>query len=107
MRAGDFALAGVACAVQVRGNGAVERAAIGLIGLGATPLRAGAAEAALVGGTFGGADLTEIGRLAVADVDPPGDVHASAKYRRAVGAWLVTEALGSALAQATNGGDDA
>ena len=38
-------------------------------------------------------DLEEIGRLAVADTDPTADVHASAEYRKHVGAHLVVRAL--------------
>ena len=43
------------------------------------------------------ADLEEIGRLAVADTDPTADVHASAEYRKHVGAHLVVRALDRAL----------
>jgi carbon-monoxide dehydrogenase medium subunit len=68
--------------------------------MGATPLRAAAAEAALVGAAPGAADLTEIGQLAVADLDPPEDIHASSLYRRSVGAHVVARALGAALEDA-------
>jgi carbon-monoxide dehydrogenase medium subunit len=45
-RSGDFALAGVVCAVELNDAGAVSRSAIGLFGMGATPVRAVEAEAA-------------------------------------------------------------
>jgi carbon-monoxide dehydrogenase medium subunit len=106
-RAGDFAVAGVACGVQLGPGGAVERAAIGLIGLGRTPERAAAAEAALTGATPDAPYLAEIGRVAVADVDPPADVHASSAYRRKVGGWLVQRALARAFERAATGGGDA
>ena len=48
-RHGDFAIAGAAVALQVDEAGRVSRLAIGLIGLGSTPLRAAAAESAAVG----------------------------------------------------------
>ena len=38
-------------------------------------------------------DYEELGRLAVADADPPDDVHVSASYRRSVGAKLAARAL--------------
>jgi carbon-monoxide dehydrogenase medium subunit len=103
-RAGDFAIAGVACAVRLGAAGAVERSAIALIGLGPTPLRAPAAVRALIGARPDGADLAEIGRLAVADIEPPGDWHASGGYRRKVGGRLVAQALGRAIGQANGAG---
>jgi len=105
-RAGDFALAGVACGVQLGSDGTVKRAAIGLIGMASTPIRASAAEAALTGATPDAADLVEISRLAVADVEPPSDVHASSNYRRKVGAWLVQQAVQRAIERSMNGGSD-
>jgi aerobic carbon-monoxide dehydrogenase medium subunit len=98
-RSGDFAIAGVACGVQVAA-GRVTRAAIGLLGMGAVPRRADAAERQLAGTAPDEADLDELGRLAVADLEPPGDVHASSSYRRRVAATLVTRALARAVAEA-------
>lgn len=101
-RVGDFAIAGAAAGVQLEGDGKVSRAAIGLFGMGSTPLRAPAAEAALRG--RGGAELDgsleEVGRLAVEGLDPPADVHAPAAYRRDVGAAMVEKALARAVATA-------
>jgi carbon-monoxide dehydrogenase medium subunit len=102
-RSGDFALAGVACAVALNDAGGVSRSAIGLFGMGATPVRALAAEDALNGTEPSTADLTEIGRLAVADCAPSDDVHASAEYRTSVGAHLVQRALEQALGDARSG----
>jgi carbon-monoxide dehydrogenase medium subunit len=102
-RSGDFALAGVAVALEVDDAGAIVRCALGLLGMGSTPLRARAAEAALVGRTPTAEDLVEIGRLAVADLDPPDDIHATASYRTRVGAHLVARAAGRAMEEATNG----
>jgi carbon-monoxide dehydrogenase medium subunit len=99
-RMGDFALVGVTCGVELDGSGTVTRAAIALLGMGATPLRAAAAEAALVGAAPSATDLTEIGQLAVADLDPPEDIHASSLYRRSVGAHVVARAIGAALEDA-------
>ena len=82
-RHGDFAIAGACVAIGP------DRAAISLFGMGSTPIRAGAAEAAAAGG----ASPEEIGRLAVDDLeDVPADVHGSADYRRHVGAVVVARA---------------
>lgn len=100
-RAGDFALAGAVAAVQLDEAGSVERAGIGLLGLGSTPLRARAAEVELLGKQPPvGAALRELGELAVRDVDPVDDVHASATYRRRVGAHLVARTLAGAIQEA-------
>jgi carbon-monoxide dehydrogenase medium subunit len=83
-RHGDFAIAGACVAV---GEG---RCAIGLFGLGPTPVRATAAEAAVVDG----ATPEEAGRLAVDGLeDVPSDVHGSADHRRHVGAVMLARAV--------------
>jgi len=89
-RAQDWATVGVAL-VAKRSNGGVESAAIGLVNMGATPLRARAAEEALVSGGDPGA-------LAADGTDPPSDTQASADYRRHLARVLVSRAAGEALA---------
>ena len=88
-RSGDFALAGVVAAVELDDAGAVERSAIGFLGMAPTPMRARAAEAGAQRHSPTAPELAEIGRLAVGDTDPTADVHASAEYRTHVGAHLV------------------
>ena len=97
-RHGDFAMCGAMCAVTLDGD-AVTRAGISLFGVGATPLRATAAEQAL---TVAGAaaDASEIGRLAAVDLNPWSDIHASSEYRRQVVAVLVRRALTTAIQEA-------
>ncbi len=99
-RHGDFALTGVACGVELDANDTVSRVVIALFGMGSTPLRARAAEEALVGRRPDADTLDEIGRLAVADLDPPEDIHASARYRSVVGAHVVTRGLTRAVQEA-------
>jgi len=104
-RAGDFALAGCVCGVSLDDAGRVTRAAIGLMGMGSTPVRAEGAEAALLGTDVsdGAPDLADVGELAAGEADPVDDVHASARYRRQVGGRLVTRALGRAVEEARRG----
>jgi aerobic carbon-monoxide dehydrogenase medium subunit len=85
-RHGDFALAGVACAITA------DRAGIALFGVGSTPVRARAAEDAWVAG----AAAAEVADLAVRDLDPPADVHASAATRARIARHLVERAVTSA-----------
>jgi carbon-monoxide dehydrogenase medium subunit len=99
-RSGDFALAGVVVAVGLGDDGKVSRAAIAFLGMAPTPARAPTAERELLGTDPTAADLDEIGRLAVGDTEPTGDVHASAEYRKHVGAHLVVRALDRALGAA-------
>ena len=99
-RSGDFALAGVVAAVELNDAGAVQRSAISFLGMAPTPVRARAAEDALNGSSPTATDLTEIARLAVGDTEPTADVHASAEYRKHVGAHLVVRALDRALGAA-------
>jgi carbon-monoxide dehydrogenase medium subunit len=99
-RFGDFAIAGAVVAVALGPDDRIERCAIGLLGLGPTPLRATAAEQAAAGAT---ADLAvdDIGALAVADLsDVPSDLHGSAGYRRRVGAAMVSRAMADAISEA-------
>ena len=105
-RHGDFAMVGCACAVGLDGSGTIDRASVALFGVGSTPVRADAAEQALIGrrGEELRPDaLAEIAQLAVRDLDPPTDVHATSSYRRDVGAVLVGRAVAKATAEAANG----
>jgi carbon-monoxide dehydrogenase medium subunit len=102
-RSGDFALAGVVAAVELNDAGHVSRAGISFLGMAPTPVRARAAEQALIGTTPTAPELDEIGRLAVTDTDPTADVHASAEYRKHVGAHLVVRALDRAMGAARRG----
>ncbi len=98
-RSGDFALAGAAVGIGTDAAGRINRAAVGMLGVGPTPLRASSVEAALMGLATSDADPAEIGRLAAEDMDPIGDVHASVEYRRRAGSTLVGRVLANALAQ--------
>ena len=101
-RSGDFAIAGAACGVEISG-GAVTRCAIGLLGLAGRPLRAARAERAVVGTAAADLDPVDIGRLAVADLDPPADIHASSRFRRRLGAVTVAAAVTRAVKEARDG----
>jgi len=97
-RHGDFALVGVAAAVQVDGS-KVTKAAIALFGVGGTPVRASEAEQALIAGGAT-ADLDAVGKLAAMNLAPSDDVHASGDYRKSVAATIVARAIAKALKEA-------
>jgi carbon-monoxide dehydrogenase medium subunit len=91
-RAQDWATVAVAAVVE-RSNGSVGKASIGLANMGATPLRAAAAEQAIAGGTT----TADAAALAAEGTEPPSDHAASADFRRHLATVLVRRALEEAL----------
>ncbi len=95
-RAQDWAVVGAAVVVE-RSNGTIGSARIGLTNMGATPLRATAAEAAL-----SGADASSVAE-ATASADegtsPASDIAASAEYRRHLARVLSRRAVEEALSR--------
>jgi carbon-monoxide dehydrogenase medium subunit len=103
-RHGDFAIAGAAIGVELDGNDRIQRSAIGLIGLGSTPVRATEAEAELAGRKIAEVEPQEVGRLAMAGLDSvTSDLHGSAEYRKRVGAAMVARAWSTAATEARHG----
>ena len=78
---GDFAVAAVAVVVEVR-DGVVRAARIALTNVGAVPVRAGAAEAVLVGQAAGARTIEAAAALAADGVEPWGDLRGSTGYKR-------------------------
>lgn len=102
-RHGDFAIAGAVVGVELDDENRVSRCAIGLLGLGTTPLRGSVAEEAIVGRPVGDIAVDQIGRLALSGLDGiPADLQGSAAYRTKVGATMVARAWESAIAEASN-----
>jgi carbon-monoxide dehydrogenase medium subunit len=103
-RHGDFAIAGAVVAVALDGDDRVERCAVGLIGMGMTPERPRAAEAAVTGRPVDEIGGEEMGRLAMEGLDAvPADQHGSAAYRTRVGAVMVARAWDRAVTEAREG----
>lgn len=97
-RHGDFGLAGVVAIVALAPDGRIASARLVLFGVGATPIRAGAAETMLARQPADPALFAAVGAKAAADLDEPlTDVHATAEYRRDLARVLT----GRALAEAT------
>jgi CO/xanthine dehydrogenase FAD-binding subunit len=95
-RPGDFALAGAA--VWIDGNDrACTAVRIVLFGAGDTPVRAERAERHLTGQPATPASVREAAAVAAAELTPGSDIHASAEYRREVGAVVVRRALEQAF----------
>ncbi len=97
-RHGDFALAGAAVALAVADDGTIERVALTLLAVAEVPLRMPAIEAELVGRRADAPDLAdEVAAAVRAQIDPGGDVHGSAAYRRRIAGVAAARALTDAL----------
>jgi carbon-monoxide dehydrogenase medium subunit len=92
-RAQDWATVGVAAVVE-RSNGSTSKAAIALTNMGATPVRARAAEEAIAGG----ASIDEAAALIAEGRNPPSDQAASAEFRKHLAKVLGKRALEEAAA---------
>lgn len=98
-KTGDFATAATAVLLQMKGE-RVARVAIALTNAGATPLRARAAQDALVGQPINEASLDEAARLAMDICAPTPDQRGDAAYKRAMCGEMTRRALQAAAARA-------
>ena len=101
-RPGDFALTAVCALVTLDGK-KVKEARITMGGVGATALRAPAAEALLKDQPLNEDTLKRAGEKAAEAADPSNDVHASADFRRHLVSVLTRRALQAAEKRAAGG----
>jgi CO/xanthine dehydrogenase FAD-binding subunit len=100
-RHGDFALAGAVTTVTLDSSGRCAAAHLVLFGVGATPVRARAAESLIVGEKPDAKLWERAGEKASAEIDEPlTDVHATAAYRRDLARVLTRRALAEAAGRA-------
>ena len=96
--ASHYALTGVAAVVTLGGGGVIERARIGVTGVGPKPYRAEGVEQALVGK---GADAVRQAAETAADgIDCNDDIHASAEYRAHLARVFTRRAVEAAMQRA-------
>jgi len=95
-REGDFALAGIALFYDEDQLGRVCNAHVGVIGACDRPHRLSEVETVLNGHAVDEGLIREATAVASQAVDPPGDMHANAAYRRALVATLVERGLRAA-----------
>lgn len=95
-RHGDFAIVGVAATVETDANGVCRAARVALAGVDPRPFDASDVASSLVGTAVTEAHANEVGQRVAALLDPRGDIHATARYRRRMAAVLVRRALISA-----------
>lgn len=99
-RHGDYALAGVAAVLTVDEAGRCTRARIALFSVSDGPTVATGAADLLPGRELDEAAIREAADVTARDLDPPGDIHASATYRRHLAGHLTARALRTAAARA-------
>jgi len=101
-RHGDFAMVSAAAQIALDSDGRCTRAALGLGGVGLTPLAFPGLVARLVGTRPDGKAFDALAREAAEQCDPGSDQHASAAYRRHVAGVLAARALRGAHQRAEN-----
>ena len=100
-RHGDYALAGVAAQVKVDERGPCRQARITLLSVGEGPVEAHEAARLLVGQDPTPEAIRAAAEAAATrDIDPAGDIHASAAYRRHLARVLTADVLTKAFARA-------
>lgn len=98
-KVGDFASAAVAVQVEMDG-GKIARAGIGLTAVGATNIKATAAEKALAGQEPTEQLIAEAARLAAQAAEPKGDLRGSVEYKKDIVRVFVQRGLHTALGRA-------
>jgi carbon-monoxide dehydrogenase medium subunit len=101
-KVGDFATAAVAVQVALD-NGSVSEVGIGLTGVGATNIRAAAAEDALRGSEPTDEAIQEAGRLAAEAAEPSSDMRGTAEYKRNLIRVFTERGLRTAIGAAAAG----
>jgi carbon-monoxide dehydrogenase medium subunit len=90
-RHGDYAMVGVAATARAAGK-ALSDVRLVFFGVGSTPVRARAAEAALAAG-----DIEAAAQAVATDLDPPGDVQASGAVKRQLAQVLLKRVAGELM----------
>ena len=98
-RHGDYALAGVAAYVHVAA-GICTEARVALLGVGDGPVFSSSVESTLAGQRPTREAIRAAAAGVARDIDPVGDIHASATYRRHLGSVLTRRALERAFSRA-------
>jgi len=106
-RHGDYAMAGAAATVTLAGDGTIATARLVYLSVGDFPTEAFQAEAVLTGEQPTPAVIRAAAETAAAqDIDPGGDIHASAAYRRHLARVLAGRVLSRAVERAKMTTDD-
>ena len=101
--ASGFAIVGVAARLQLDAGGKCAAAAVGVTGVGPKAYRASGVERLLVGQALDPKRIAQAAAKAAEGVEPLADLHASARYRRAMAEVFARRALSQAFERARSG----
>jgi CO/xanthine dehydrogenase FAD-binding subunit len=105
-RHGDYALVGAAAVVTLDENNLCQQARLVYFSVGNGPVEAHQATAALQGQTLTAEAIEAAAETAASvDIDPPGDIHASAQFRRHLANVLARRVLTQAHQRAQGSSD--
>jgi CO/xanthine dehydrogenase FAD-binding subunit len=99
-RASDFAFASAAAQIAFDESGVCRRLALGIGAITPCPLRLDSVAEALIGTRADDASVRVAVGMALAEIEPLADLHASAEYRRRAAATLAVRAIAEAYAAA-------
>lgn len=99
-KTGDFATVGVAAQLRLNEEGSIAGVRIGLAAVGATPVRAKQAEAALLGRKAGPTAIAAAAKAAALEAQPAADLRGSEEYKRAMVEVFTRRALETAVKRA-------
>jgi aerobic carbon-monoxide dehydrogenase medium subunit len=103
-KVGDFATAAVAVQLTLGADGTCEQVGIGLTNVGAVPIKAERAEAALKGKRPDEAAIKQAAQLAADAAQPEADLRGSVEYKKDLVRVLTGRALRKAIERAQRGG---
>lgn len=99
-KTGDFATAATAVVLRMNGT-TVQHASIALTNLGPTAIKAGDAEASLLGQELNDQAIGQAAKLAMSVCDPAADLRGSAEYKTAMAGVVTERALRTAYSRAS------
>ena len=102
-KVGDYATAAVAAQLRLAPDGTLDQVGLALTNVGLVPIRAGQAEAALLGQPPGDEHFRQAAALAAEAAEPVSDQRGSEAYKRALVRTLTVRALRAAVARAKGG----
>lgn len=106
-RRGDYAMMGVAAMVTLDAGGSCVAARLAACNAGPTPMPLDRAAATLLGTTLESTALAAAAALASDEVDPAGNVHASAAFQKHLAGVLTRRALETVIGRARAGAGEA
>jgi carbon-monoxide dehydrogenase medium subunit len=102
-RKGDFAMVGIALAMELNDDSTCKEARITMFGVSGRPVRVEKAEQRMVGARLDDDAFEEVAAIVSDELEPDSDIHASAQYRKEVGGVLARRALVQGRARLTEG----